>query len=137
MVRGISTNQIIKGLIFGLVIMFLMTQIFNFAALGSDDPDASVFREDVNYDDLVPQTFKWLITGMAVWLAWAFIQIQTGAAGRLDRKRLVSMIITGVLLYFLYTKLIAPGLGLPDLSFTAYQLQSVSPAPIQSLLGSP
>jgi hypothetical protein len=120
-------NASLKTFMFALVFLFFISQIINFAAIGQDD--ANIFREDVDYGQIAPQTFAWLIVVMSTWLAWQVVGRTT--EGRFDKKYLLTIVVAGILLYFLYAKILQPVLAangvnwLPNLNFAAYQLQSI------------
>lgn len=123
-IKAPDSNEIIKFLIVGMVFLFLITSFINFSAIGSDDPDAKIFKSDFDYEATASGFFTLLIVGAAVWLTWNFT---LGFTGRLDKKRLVTMVIMGIALYFIYNKILVPSgfLNLEPLEFAAYQLQAV------------
>jgi len=127
-----NQDQIIRGVVVGLIILYILTQIINFSAINSDDPDAMVFKEDLGYQT-VKDSYVAILVGIAVILTWRFAMYET--FGRWDRKRFITILFVGIIIYFLYTKILAPNLGLPDLSFAAYQLQAISPPGLQAILG--
>jgi hypothetical protein len=124
-----SINQVLKAMLLGLVVLFFLVQFINFAAIGSDDENAQVFKEDVDYASVVPNTIGMLIVAIAMWLVW--VVSMRASAERFDKKYLITIIVAGILLYFLYAKILQPALAangvtwLPNLNFAAYQLQSV------------
>jgi len=170
-----KAEGVVKFLIVGMVLLFLISNIINLNAFGKGDcsnpvyttkdtceaasatwTSAEIYREGkctigttvhpeydtkaactapgvggkwsgVDYNDLIPQVYKWLIVGMAAWLAWLFT-VGGGITGRLNRKTFINLVIMAVVLYFVYNKVIV-GLGLiPGLNpieFAAYQLQSI------------
>lgn len=121
-IKAPDASQLVLMLIVGMVFLFLITSIIDFNAINSDDPDAKIFRENVNYEDKISQTFVWLVTGMGVYLAWIVVMRSGGA---FNRKTLITLVVLGIVLYFLYNKVIAPQLDLAPIEFAAYQLQSV------------
>lgn len=119
--KGPSASQLVLMLIVGVVFMVLITSIIDFNAINSDDEDAKIFKENVDYEALGSTTFTWLITAMAMFMAWRIVM----GEGRWDRKKLVSLALTAIVLYFLYNKILAPQLDLTPIEFAAYQLQSI------------
>ena len=119
--KGPDTGKMVQVLLVAVVMLFFITQIINFSALNNDDVD--VFRDNVDYGQVASQTFTWLIAGMAVWLAWS---LTMGFQGRMDKKKLLSMVIILVALYFIYNKVLVG--VIPDLQpieFAAYQMQTM------------
>ena len=141
-----EAGGVVKFLIVGMVVLFLISNIININAFGKGTCDkpayttsgtcenangvwtsAEIFKPDVPYDTLIPQVYKWLIVGMAAWLAWKFT-IGGEFEGRMDRKKFVTLAIMAVVLYFVYNKVIVgSGLipGLNPIEFAVYQLQSM------------
>lgn len=118
---GPDVNQMVKFLLVGLVFLFLIMQFINFGAIGSEE-DVDIFKEPP--EDVVPQTFSYIIIAAAIWFGW---KLTVGAEGRMDQKKFVTLIISAVALYFIYTAVLQPMLPdvLPNLGAAAVQLQSI------------
>ena len=125
---GIDTNKAFLIIVLGVVALAVITNVINLNAFTSEE-EVPILREDIG-TNLVPTTYSWLIGAMALILAW---RIAMGE-GRLDRTKLVSMVVIGVVLYMIYT-FIAPTIGLTPINEAALRLQSISPPAIQAILG--
>lgn len=93
----------------------------------------AIFRPNVDYSQLVPQTWKWIMVSIAGFFAWRMGM----GGGRWDKKKFASVILTAVILYILYAKVLQPMMpdALPTLEFAAYQLRTISPPGLQSIFG--
>jgi hypothetical protein len=140
-----DAEGVVKFLIVGMVVLFLITNVININAIGKGTCSNSaytskatctdnsgtwtsedIYNDTVDYDELIPGVYKWLIVGMASWLAWTFT-VGGGLTGRLDRKKFITLIVMAVILYVVYNKILvgAGFLDLPPIEFAAYQLQSI------------
>jgi len=125
---GIDTNKAFLIIVLGVVALAVITNVINLNAFTSEE-EVPILREDIG-TNLVPTTYSWLIGAMALILAWRIVM----GEGRLDRTKLVSMVVIGVVLYMIYT-FIAPTIGLTPINEAALRLQSISPPAIQAILG--
>ena len=140
-------GEMVRLLIVGMVFLFVITSIIDFSGLTSEEEDADIFKEfeivgtcsngDYNSKNacenaggtwtpgIIPNAFTLLIVGMAIWLAWTF----TMGAGRLDRKKLIALVIMGIVLYFLWNSVLVPSgwIDIQPIEFAAAKLQSIVP----------
>lgn len=147
-IRAPDANVWVKTLLIGLVFLFLITSIIDFNAFTSEAENPQYFK-DVSYTGtcsiltikdsascieahgtwtkgLISQVFIYIIVAMAVWLAYTFTMGGGFAEGRFDRRRLVTLVILGVILYFLYTKVLVGLLPeLPPIEFAAAHMQTM------------
>jgi len=120
-IKGPNTNKMVQTLIVGLIFLYVITNVINFSAFGGDTVDWGNLITNPD-SDLVFQVFRLLIVGMAVWLAW---NVTIGATGSLSRKKLLTMIVMGIALYYIYNSVLVPMLGgdLQPIEFAAAQLK--------------
>jgi len=144
--KGPDPNNMVMLLLVGLVFLYVITSVIDFSALTSEDDEAKILK-DVEFSGtcsvgnhqgknacvaasgtwtpgLIPNTFTLLVVGMALWLAWSFT---IGFGGRLDRKRVITMVIMGVVLYFIWNNVLVPSgfIDVKPIEFAAAQLQSI------------
>ena len=102
----------------------MLGKFIDFAAIGSDDENAQIFRSDIDPDSIQNIVFQGILTAGAIWIAWFLIM--RFSAGRVQRKDIISWIVIGVMLYFVYTKVIVGFLpDLPSLKSSAQALQAI------------
>lgn len=118
MAEKIDTDKIVRVLVLALVVLFLITQIIDFNGITTGNP----FRENIDYANLVPKGFTYLMVGIVAYLAW-----RLGTGSFADMKQLLPLLLVGVALYFMYNYFLAPQLGLPTIEYGAYMLQSMMP----------
>jgi hypothetical protein len=71
---------------------------------------------------LIGNIYVWILVAVAVIITW-----NLAMGGTLNRKRLVGLIVMGIMLFVLYNYVLAPQLGLDTIEFAAYQLQAMMP----------
>lgn len=148
---GVEPDKVIKTLIAALLFLFVINSFINFSAISGDEKclgltttgadcldyetestciaqsgcvweAPGIFKEDFKYDEMASGFYKFLIVGMAGWLAWTFT---SKAGGKFDRRALITVIVAVVILYILWNNFIAPQLDLEPIEFAAYQLQAM------------
>lgn len=113
-----DSDNLLKTLLLGLVFLWMISQFVIFSNIGVEG--AEIFQAPP--DDFVNQAFVMLIVAGAVWLSWLVLGQLSGS---FNRKKLVSFAIVGVVLYFIYTTVLVPLVGAPDLNLAAAGLQSM------------
>ena len=161
--KGFNSDQFVRTLLLSLVFLFLITQIIDFAAIGKSSctykdgatktctelknqqecveshcqwQKVEIFTPPTDWAKYVGKGFLYLLVAFAVILAW---RVTLTAGGTWNKKVLMTMVLVGVSLYFLYTGVLQPMLpdAFPELAQTAYRLQAMSPQALQSILGAP
>lgn len=99
--KSLSTDNIIKFLLFGLVVLFALTKVIDFANIGVEGADVFIAPGE----DQIIQIFAWIILAIAVWVTWKWTNI---LEGRLDRKKLITLFILGIGLFVLYKYIVQP-----------------------------
>ena len=121
---NITAGQVVRSVLIGLVVLFALTQIINFGAINTDDPNAEIFKPDVNYNKLFTQVTGFVLAIIAIMIVWRFSGAIVPGQTTFSRKDYVTLIIFAGVLWALYS-IVAQTAGLPPLTFSAYQLQAV------------
>lgn len=91
-------------------------------------------------ENTVMRGFMYLIIAGAVYFAW-YLVLRTSYE-RWDKNFFITLVVAGIVIYFLYTKILQPTLCvedskclLPSLKFAAYNIQSMMPPAVNSVVG--
>ena len=110
---GDQTNTIMMILLFGIVSLYIFSQIVTFT--GTD-------ITNFDFSKVGSATFtaiKILIVGVAVWIGVAM----AGRVGKpLSRRDYLTMIVIGVVLYFLWKYLVGPVMAAPSFDNITFQV---------------
>jgi len=109
------------------ILLWFVTSIINVNVITGKAPVEELFKE-VTYTGqggLLTTFFTVIIVGAVVFFAFKFM-IGFGQ-GRIDRKMWITMIIMGVVLYYVWNKILVPSgwVNLNEIEFSAVALQSL------------
>jgi hypothetical protein len=122
-----GADKLVLTFIVAGIMLWFITSIINVNVITGKEPVEELFKEVVytGQGGLLVTLFTVVIVGAVIYFAFK-LMIGFGT-GKIDRKTMITMIIMGVLLYYLWNKILVPSgwVNLKEIEFTGAVLQSM------------